>query len=435
MAKPKVLTWQQRGDLLRLFSSLRRSLISFFHRAVWNRLPRVYRRFALFRILAFMAPRPSARIVCTEKPIIVAGFLTTASGLGEAARICLDTLRTSNIEAHGIDLSEPLMQEGLRIRYEFAAGSRVSGPGTLILFVNPPLVPMALFHLGRRFIADKRIIGYWHWELPRLPHDWRNDAHYVHEVWVPSQFVASAVRASTRIPVSVLPHAIPLRPVSDMARYRPSGVKLFVLTVFNFRSGFTRKNPLAAVAAFQKAFGRDQEMYLLIKTMDGLSHPTEWLQLTTAIADAPNITLFDSVLPEPEISGLIDTADIVLSLHRSEGFGLIAAEAMMRGKPVVATNWSGSTDFLNSWNGCPVDYELVPAIDPTGSYHQPDQIWAEPQVEDAAKALRSLVDPGRRIALGARAAKHARELFGSSSYVATFSKLIKVDMSSIAKSG
>jgi glycosyltransferase involved in cell wall biosynthesis len=220
-----------------------------------------------------------------------------------------------------------------------------------------------------------------------------------------------------------------------MARYRPSGVKLLVLTVFNFRSGFTRKNPLAAVAAFQKAFGRDQEMHLMIKTMDGPSHPTEWLQLTTAIADAPNITLLDSVLPQPEISGLIDTADIVLSLHRSEGFGLIAAEAMMRGKPVVATNWSGSTDFLHSWNGCPVDYELVPAIDPTGSYHQPDQIWAEPQVGDAAKALRSLVDPGRRITLGARAAKHARELFGSSSYVATFSKLIKVDMSSIAKNG
>jgi glycosyltransferase involved in cell wall biosynthesis len=293
---------------------------------------------------------------------------------------------------------------------------------------------MALFHLGRHFIEGKRIIGYWHWELPRVPCDWRIDPHYVHEVWVPSNFVASAVRASTRIPVSVLPHPIAIGPTSDMSQYRPPGVKLLVLTIFNFRSGFTRKNPLASIAAFQKAFGRDPQKHLLIKTTDGALHRAEWLRLTAAINEVPNITLLDSVLLGSEISGLIEMADVILSLHRAEGFGLVAAEAMMRGKPVIATNWSGSTDFLNDWNGCPIDYELVPAIDPTGQYHHPDQVWAEPKIDEAAKALVSLADPETRVALGDQAARHASEFFGTSNYIANFSKLIQRELYRISQS-
>jgi glycosyltransferase involved in cell wall biosynthesis len=51
---------------------------------------------------------------------------------------------------------------------------------------------------------------------------------------------------------------------------------------------------------------------------------------------------------------LLDMADIYASPHASEGFGLTIAEAMAMGKPVVASNFGGSTDFLDESCGFPV---------------------------------------------------------------------------------
>ena len=70
------------------------------------------------------------------------------------------------------------------------------------------------------------------------------------------------------------------------------------------------------------------------------------------------------MLPPADMSGLMADVDIVLSLHRSEGFGLVPAEAMQLGKPVVATGWSGNMDFMNERNSAPVSYRLVPVQDP-----------------------------------------------------------------------
>lgn len=78
-----------------------------------------------------------------------------------------------------------------------------------------------------------------------------------------------------------------------------------------------------------------------------------------------------------EIAGLITTANIVISLHRSEGFGLVLAEAMRLGKPIIATASSGNTDFMNEHNSAPVSCRLVPASDSEATYNFSDLLWAE----------------------------------------------------------
>jgi hypothetical protein len=89
------------------------------------------------------------------------------------------------------------------------------------------------------------------------------------------------------------------------------------------------------------------------------------------------------LLDRPALNSLIDSVDCFVSLHRSEGFGLVIAEAMARGKVVVATGWSGNMDFMSAHNALPVAFELRtierPMSAPTG-------------VANAGPSLR----PGRR---------------------------------------
>ena len=70
------------------------------------------------------------------------------------------------------------------------------------------------------------------------------------------------------------------------------------------------------------------------------------------MAGVPNIRLDTRTLPAAESHALTACADIVLSLHRSEGFGLVLAEAMLLGKPVVATGWSGNMEFMDEASAC-----------------------------------------------------------------------------------
>ena len=105
------------------------------------------------------------------------------------------------------------------------------------------------------------------------------------------------------------------------------------------------------------------------------------------------------------MAGLMAAADIVLSLHRSEGFGLVPAQAMALGKPVVATGWSGNLEFMTKDNSALVYYSLVPVRDPEGAFDAAGQKWADADVDHAAAWLRRLADDADlRASMGAAAA-------------------------------
>jgi len=116
---------------------------------------------------------------------------------------------------------------------------------------------------------------------------------------------------------------------------------------------------------------------------------------------------------EPELRGLIVASDVVLSLHRSEGFGLIPATAALLGVPVVATGYSGNLDFMDANSSGLVRYRLVPARDERGVYAVPGAEWAEPDIEDAAAWLKRLFnDAALRAELGTAGQRHAMSTLG-----------------------
>ena len=105
----------------------------------------------------------------------------------------------------------------------------------------------------------------------------------------------------------------------------------------------------------------------------------------------------------------MNACDAYVSLHRSEGFGLTMAEAMLLGKPTAATAYSGNLDFMTPDNSFLIDYELVP-VEAPGVAAPPGAVWAEPSVAHAAAVLRSIVDdPAAAAEKGRRARAELRE--------------------------
>ena len=384
------------------------TMINNLIRKIWPLLPRGPRRWLFVRASSFgVRPLPDPGVA--RPPVTVAGVFRSASGLGESARLNLAALRDAGIECNAADLSHTRLGSLELGPSPFPPAT--AGAGTLILHVSGPFAPYALRRLGRPLTEGKRIIGVWHWELPRLPAGWRIGCAHVHEVWAPSKFIADAVRRDFQGPVRVIPHAVTLPDGIDATPWRAeAGNGFLAVTQFNMASGFERKNPLAAVAAFRRAFGNDKGASLIIKMLNADVWPEGERRLRAAIGDAPNIRIVTQLMTRSEVFSMLAAADAVISLHRAEGFGLLAAEAMLLGKPVIATDWSATKDFLNAQNSCPVSCRLVPARDPQGNYHYPDQCWAEPDIEEAAHWLRQLRDdPHLRQRLGSQAKMDASQ--------------------------
>ena len=247
-------------------------------------------------------------------------------------------------------------------------------------------------------------IAYWYWEFDSVPESWINYAANVDEVWAATEFVAKGLRDRLSIPVKTLFPGVRLGPYERRDReYFGIRDNAFVF-LFNFHmnSVMERKNPLGLIRAFKLAFRPDEPVCLVLKTMFGHHHPAQ-MDALRAAAHGCNVQIIDEVYDAEEVLSLTDVCDAYVSLHRSEGLGLTMAEAMLMGKPVIATNYSGNVDFMTPSNSVLVPFELVKLGRQLPPYDA-DLMWAEPSIEHAAASMRRVVDePAWARELGARA--------------------------------
>lgn len=353
------------------------------------------------RSLVLPRPLPARPLRKTAGPLIVAGMFRTGNGLGRAARSCFEALDRLGFDPVAADLSGHFDQADLDPA--IALSERVEGDkGTLIVFVNPPELEQALFRLGLRRGQKWRIIGAWAWELPCAPPSWVRQARFVSEIWAPSRFVAAAFAHRYDKPVRIVPHHVSL-PAEAAASAPPgSDAPLRILTLADARSSLERKNPAAAVRMFQAAFPPGMRTELLIKCRNLHLFAREAGELRRAAGQDPRIRILDVTLSDEAQRGLIRQSDIILSPHRSEGFGIHMAEAMSEGRCVIATGWSGNLDFMDETCARLLPFSLRPVTDQTGIYSPAgDACWAEPDFEAGVSALRELAaDPALRERMG-----------------------------------
>ncbi len=382
---------------------------------LWRMMPAGARRRLLARGGALLAPRPDWPPPPVRAGLTVAGEVTRASGLGEAARLMLAGLDQLGVPCWAMRAGLPVPGETADV----AVTEAEPPPGApLAVHVNAPQLAAALLRLGRGRLRGRRVIGCWAWELPVAPADWRPGAALVHEIWAPSRFTAAALEPLAPGRVRVVPYCVACRPPApaalDRAAFGLPADAVVVLTSFNLASSFERKNPLAAIAAHRQAFGDRPDRVLLLKIGHPGHYAADLQRLKDAAGGAANIRFETRTLPPADNHALTACADIVLSLHRSEGFGLVPAEGMLLGRAVVATDWSGNTDFMDSETSALVPYRLIPAVDSRGVFQAPGAVWADADVGVAAQHLVRLADdPAARAVLGARARRAAQDRLGA----------------------
>lgn len=247
-------------------------------------------------------------------------------------------------------------------------------------------------------------IGYWYWEFDEVPDSWNWPALECDELWTATEFIADGLRKHYRQPVHVFTPGIEIASFKRLPRstFGLQDSEFVFAFVFHMTSVMDRKNPLGLIEAFKQAFKDEPRAKLVIKTSFGEEHPSSLALLKDAVVGA-NIALVDRTFTRDETLSLIAASDAYVSLHRSEGLGLTMAEAMLLGKPVIATRFSGNLDFMDDENSLLVDYRLV-TLDHDVPPYRAGLSWAEPSIAHAAKQMRKLFEmPELARSLGERA--------------------------------
>lgn len=318
------------------------------------------------------------------------GYLRAQFGLGQSARLMAEGLEASSYPYCALDL-----KAGAGIRHgdhqmDGKIVDRAEYNINLLHIMPGGSFQVMLMQLPEGTLSGRYNIGYWMFELENIPEDWKASFQYVNEVWTPSEFASEAFRKYSPVPVYTMPYGITAEPDPALTRRDFSLPEDQFLFLMMFDSGSTseRKNPRDAIRAFRMAFANHPQTSLVIKvnnaSREDLDKLENWLE------GLENVHLLQGTYPKSKVYSLISLCDAFVSLHRSEGFGLPMAEAMLLKTPCIATDYSANRDFMNDRTACLVKADMIEVALENHPVYTKGNKWAQPDVAQAAGYMRRL---------------------------------------------
>jgi glycosyltransferase involved in cell wall biosynthesis len=354
------------------------------------------------------APARGATHAARRPGVNIVGYLRGELGVGESARLMVGALT-----AAGIPHSTASIDRHLQSRQGASYVSTAMGApyDTTLLCVNADQTSTVAASVPRLLERSYRI-GMWYWEVEDFPTSQHEGFRHVDEVWVATDFVRRAIEPHSPVPVRTITPPLP-RPRLVSGRTRADlGLpeRQFFLFTFDYLSTVERKNPWGLVDAFQAAFSPGEGPLLVIKSINADRRPDQAERLRLRVAGSTDILLLEDYLDAEDRDALVALCNCYVSLHRSEGLGLTMAEAMAFGKPVIATGYSGNLQFMTESNSFLVPW--TPTSIPSGCRpYPPGGTWAEPDLEAAARLMRSVLEDSELAAArGRQAAEDLRVL-------------------------
>jgi glycosyltransferase involved in cell wall biosynthesis/tetratricopeptide (TPR) repeat protein len=374
-----------------------------------------------------VSPQYAAVTRDAPQDILVIGHASKDSGLGRNYHMLKAGLSASGANVTGID---------------FDAHAATANDQLVRWRENCRTAPIAVFAVNANdapdfFLKDRRGIlmdtyncGFFLWEVSTPPTVQKLGIALVDEIWAPTRYVANiyAPLKTTHVVGKGLfngdePFLHAPRPASSHSPFR-------FVTVFDFDSSIERKNPLAVVMAFQDAFRGNENVELIVKTSNvNPQHWSnawkQWEHLLGASAGDARVRIVNERYTGEQMVALVRDADCVVSLHRSEGFGYLMSDAMAFGTPVIATNYSGNADFAGPENAYPVDHKLIQVPDGAARWICEGAVWADADIADAARQIRSVYDDYAAACVkAARARANIKERYSTATFAATLSQRI-----------
>ncbi|HEX7862954.1 MAG TPA: glycosyltransferase [Verrucomicrobiae bacterium] len=281
------------------------------------------------------------------------------------------------------------------------------------------MLPDGEYHIGRTM-----------YETDRIPAAWVTKCNLMDEIWVPSEFNKRTFTASgvAEDKIVVIPGAVDAAefdPAKHTALPLPNKASVNFLSVFEWS---TRKGWDVLLAAYLQEFSAEDDVCLYLRTYlmskpDGDPSAEIWKRIKEFAATLdlgskpwPRIEILADQTPTADLPRLYKAVDCLVAPGRGEGWGRPHHEAMMMGVPVIATGWSGNTEFMTSDNSYLINYELEEAarLEPE-LWHYQGHKWARASVPHLRELMRHVqTNPAERSAKGNKAradmiAKFSRE--------------------------
>lgn len=325
------------------------------------------------------------------------GDISAETGLGQSMRILASVMTKGNIpfairqvDTHGkLEHNEGTWEGKMTDSLPYAMN--------LIHFI-PGTWAEDYCKLDKEILDGRYNIAYWLWELEVFPKYWKPCIETVDEIWTPSEFISNCIRKETGKPVITVPYALDAETVGmqteggiyGRAHFGLPEKKFLFLMMYDFISTNERKNPKAVIEAYQKAFPREDENVGLIIKVNHADYK-KLRQISDELKNYRNVYFIKENLTRREVGALLSAVDVLVSLHRSEGFGLVVAEAMALGKPVITTDWSATTEFTSEECACPVYYRMTRLEKSVGPYEK-GNCWADADTDHAAAYMKRLAE-------------------------------------------
>lgn len=287
-----------------------------------------------------------------------------------------------------------------------------------IIFMIPPL-----FKAFRRKQA-KFNIGFTMFEASLLPTGWAAACNEMDAIFVPSEWSKdSFIKSGVTKPIHVVPPGI----VADEVSIDDGIKKDPVFTFYSIFQWSERKNPINLLKAYFVAMQNKPNVRLALKTyqdtrldknkeMIGLE--VEKLKKELKLPTYPEVLLITNFLSNKEIKKLHLSSHCFVTPHRAEGWHMPAMDAMAMGNAVIATNYSGNTQYMDSSNSLLLPYFTTPCVNTGGfaPFFNGTMRWAEPSVEDLITKMQYVYDNRDEcMKLGNQARQHILDKFNENS--------------------
>jgi glycosyltransferase involved in cell wall biosynthesis len=329
------------------------------------------------------------------------GYVFEPTGYGAASRAYIHALYQAGVTLSVVNLgprrlvSDPLIESLL---------NRQIDPTFHLCFSDADGVALLKNHFHR-------LIALTTWETDRLPQKWIDILNGVLEVWVPSRENLAVFQKHLGVPVFQLPYPY-LSPLPSNGSVIESrlGLKNEDFVFYSIFTWQDRKNPLGIIDAFLKAFPNETDVALVLKVTWSFANKSTALSQVDRVArnssqqtsgsllgelanharGTDRVKIVGDLWPERWVADLAQRGNCYVSLHRGEGWCCPLFEAACAGTPIIATNHSGPTDYLN-----PAFHNLVNCTlsnveqqSTHFAFFNPDMMWAEPDISHAASLMR-----------------------------------------------